>query len=487
MLSSLKLTLPGLRRKMRGCICTFYRYTRLRKLFAIALLVVFCYLAISYLNELGYMGEEYDLSGKIDGWISETVPNCSCLLEESPLPESSAHLRKARNWRFSESKFRRALFGPGTVDKCQAIREKLAFPSAPLSEEEGNYSLAYGLLVYKSSMQVYLLLSAIYQPQNVYCIAVDSKASRQFKKDMELLSDCFFDNILIMPTTSDVEWCEFGVARGVFSCLRYLSEMKHDWKYYQYLSGVDLPLKTNLEMVRIFNRLNGTANVEVLRFQKNRLASKEKETPPLPLWKSSLSALLPRETVDAMFASKKVHELFSFLTDTVCADESLWATIVGNQDVLPIPGSFHASEYFIRVRREKGEIRAGNLVNTTNALTRTPEDPFPMREYYISRYQVWKSDKWRPIHCAGKYVQGSCVFGAGDLANLMIRPEMIAHKLYLDFEPAAYFCLYQAVRRRALDKESQQVFRGDAYTKLPQVRMTSGEALEEVQFFFTDW
>ncbi|KAI1706589.1 core-2/I-Branching enzyme domain-containing protein [Ditylenchus destructor] len=476
---------------MQRRICTFYRYTRLRKLFALSLFVSFCFIAISYLDELVWyldesVGEDYDLSRKIDEWISVTVPNCSCLIEESSLPENTAQLREARKWRFSESKFKRALFEPEIIEKCQAIREKLEFPSAPLSDEEGNYSLAYGLLVYKSSMQVYLLLSAIYQPQNAYCIAVDSKASTQFKKDMELLSDCF-ENILVMPTTSDVEWCEFSVARGVLSCLRYLSEIKHDWKYYQYLSGVDLPLKTNLEMVRIFNRLNGTVNAEVLRYRKNRLSSRENVTPPLPLWKSSLSALLPRETVDAMIGNKKVHELFTFLSETVCADESFWATIIGNRDVFPIPGSFVASDIYIRIRRGKAEIKAGMLANSTNALSRTPEDPFPLREYYISRYQVWRSDKWRPTYCAGKYVQGSCVFGIGDLANLMIRPEMVAHKLYLDFEPAAYFCLYQAVRRRALDKESQKVFRGDAYSKLPQVRMAMGEPIENLQFYFTDW
>jgi hypothetical protein len=34
---------------------------------------------------------------------------------------------------------------------------------------------------------------------------------------------------------------------------------------------VDLPLKTNLEMVRIFKQLNGTVNAEVSAFQLDRL------------------------------------------------------------------------------------------------------------------------------------------------------------------------------------------------------------------------
>lgn len=36
----------------------------------------------------------------------------------------------------------------------------------------------------------------------------------------------------------------------------------------------------------------------------------------------------------------------------------------------------------------------------------------------------------------GKFVASSCVFGIGDVQRLIKRPELIAHKMYLDFEPA---------------------------------------------------
>ena len=41
--------------------------------------------------------------------------------------------------------------------------------------------------------------------------------------------------------------------------------------FFQYLSGSDLPLKTNFEMVRIFKQLKGTANAEVTEFDQRRL------------------------------------------------------------------------------------------------------------------------------------------------------------------------------------------------------------------------
>jgi len=45
-------------------------------------------------------------------------------------------------------------------------------------------------------------------------------------------------------------------------------------------------------------------------------------------------------------------------------------------------------------------------------------------------------------------VSGSCVFGVKDLPNIARAPQLIAHKLYLDFEPAAYYCLAWAHHQR---------------------------------------
>ena len=68
------------------------------------------------------------------------------------------------------------------------------------------------------------------------------------------------------------------------------------------------------------------------------------------------------------------------------------------------------------------------------------------------------------VAALGKSVMASCVYGVGDVAQLLRRPELMAHKFYMDFEPAAYFCVYEAVRRRALDVESQRRFRGKSNT-----------------------
>ncbi|KAH7713050.1 CBN-GLY-15 protein, partial [Aphelenchoides avenae] len=117
------------------------------------------------------------------------------------------------------------------------------------------------MLVHSRVTQVYVLMSAVYQPQNAYCIEVDGKGTAEFKRQMRLMAECF-PNIHGMQVGYGGS-CGYEIARSVMACLQYLADLNHSWKYYQYLSGVDLPLKTNLEMVRVFERLNGSMNVQI--------------------------------------------------------------------------------------------------------------------------------------------------------------------------------------------------------------------------------
>ena len=57
----------------------------------------------------------------------------------------------------------------------------------------------------------------------------------------------------------------------MMACVDYLARLNRDWKYYQYLSGADMPIRTNLEMVRIMKALNGSINTDVELIESNRL------------------------------------------------------------------------------------------------------------------------------------------------------------------------------------------------------------------------
>ncbi|VDM28786.1 unnamed protein product [Toxocara canis] len=117
------------------------------------------------------------------------------------------------------------------------------------------------------------MLSALYHPQNAYCIAVDGNSDRSFKHAILSLEECF-PNIGVM-VVEGVEYCGFSVINSVMQCLQALTESAIPWRYFQYISNFDLPLKTNREMVRIFKRLNGSFNSEVLQFQAPRLKKKK--------------------------------------------------------------------------------------------------------------------------------------------------------------------------------------------------------------------
>ncbi|CAK5112972.1 unnamed protein product [Meloidogyne enterolobii] len=263
--------------------------------------------------------------------------------------------------------------GETVNNQCIRLKEKFPFIDEPLSEEEREFPLAYGMLVYKSAFQVYMMMSAIYQPQNIYCILVDEKSSKEFKDSMLLLTDCF-PNIFVMvginykivltffkASVGPVGWCEFGITRSLFNCLRYLTERKHDWKYFQ--------------------------NIK----------------PPLTLWKSSMSSLVPREVANVMMASPKVHELMRFLQHSDCSDEAVWTTITGNPQELKIPGGFNAAAFHFErmecLKHKKGNWTAIIEQEVKAMAERHPNEPFLPDNYYIARYQVWGSSTLHKCYC----------------------------------------------------------------------------------------
>ncbi|VDD89400.1 unnamed protein product [Enterobius vermicularis] len=379
-------------------------------------------------------------------------------------------VEKAQKWRyiFDKSKLIYKYF------RCETLKTVFGFNERPLSDEEAEYPLAYGIVAYKHIDQIYYMLSAFYHPQNLYCIALDSKASFVYKKQVDLLQLCFPN---IRHIDMKIEWCEYGILRGVMSCVEYLVQSSNKWKYYQYLSGFDLPIKTNHEMVRIFKQLNNTINMEILRFpidfceytrnwsMYNRKFLFLLLQRPVPygmnMFKSSVSALIPHRVAKEMVENEKAVALYKYLNGTICPDESFWLTAAGNKKIFPMPGSINATKWldFLEYRRSIEVAR--NL-------------PIP---YYISRFQVWENSGFSKL-C--KIVSGSCVFGVKDIPILVKRPELVVHKLYLNYQPAAYFCFYKYVRERALGNITD--FNPKPYAEIPFVAVSKGARVEDVLF-----
>ncbi|KAL6732279.1 hypothetical protein Aduo_003053 [Ancylostoma duodenale] len=215
-------------------------------------------------------------------------------------------------------------------DRCLAIRSLFGFDDRPNSEAERDYPLAYGLIVYKNLVQVLFMLSSFYRPQNEYCIAVSGGAEPMFKLIMGEVDQCF-NNIRVLNRPR-IDWGSYEIINSTFACLNVLSSSETPWKYFQYLAGVDIPLKTNLEMVEILKQWNDTVNAEITWFQPKRIRSKRIEAAPLPLYKASLSATVPRAAIDEIVKSSEARSLLFFLLNTSIPDESFWGTLTGNAD-----------------------------------------------------------------------------------------------------------------------------------------------------------
>lgn len=373
-------------------------------------------------------------------------------------------MKKAKQWKYSTREDYSILKAVGRTQRCNYLKSHYGFNLQPLSAEEEEFPIAYGILTHKWADQVFYMMSAVYHPQNAYCMAVDNGSSADFKSAMQTLQECF-PNVHVM-IAERIRYCGYTVLTAVHACVRHLALLKHNWKYYQYLSGVDLPLRTNREMVRILKRLNGSFNAEVKPFQPWRLINKTHQKPPynVKMFKASLSATFSRESANFMATSKQSLSLLEYLNGTFCPDESYWMTMAGNYDKIPMPGSINATK-FLAVQQKRWQKR----------WKKDDKEDAKAIPFYISRFQSWFSNPWR--NCKGKYVSASCVFGVGDVPSLVQRPQLVAHKFYHTFEPGAFFCVYKAVRERAIRDIDN--FDDRPYGDLPGPRITRGQSVTE--------
>uniref|UniRef100_A0A914CDX2 Uncharacterized protein n=1 Tax=Acrobeloides nanus TaxID=290746 RepID=A0A914CDX2_9BILA len=106
-------------------------------------------------------------------------------------------------------------------------------------------------------------------------------------------------------------------------------------------------------MVRIFKQLNGAFMAEVEPYDFQRLLGPRRwQMRPMPLWKSSMSAIFSRESANFLIKNPKVKKLYQFLKPTSCADETIWATIAGNPRYISMPGGFDAAKMWEKIKEQ---------------------------------------------------------------------------------------------------------------------------------------
>ena len=75
---------------------------------------------------------------------------------------------------------------------------------------------------------------------------------------MLLLASCFPDNVIVPSDPIDVIYGTISQVEAELKCMMELLDFSDQWKYLINLTGEELPLMTNLELVSVLHKMNGS-------------------------------------------------------------------------------------------------------------------------------------------------------------------------------------------------------------------------------------
>ncbi|XP_041357750.1 beta-1,3-galactosyl-O-glycosyl-glycoprotein beta-1,6-N-acetylglucosaminyltransferase 4-like [Gigantopelta aegis] len=106
-----------------------------------------------------------------------------------------------------------------------------------------------------------MLLKAIYRPQNLYCLHLDTYSGNDIRSAAKSLAACF-NNVFLASRSEYVTYGGFSRLRADINCMEDLLSKTQKWKYMINLPRQEYPLKTNIELVKILKIYNGSNDIE---------------------------------------------------------------------------------------------------------------------------------------------------------------------------------------------------------------------------------
>jgi len=304
------------------------------------------------------------------------------------------------------------------------------FVHQPVTIQEQQLPIAFGLTVYKGARLFERILQAIYMPHNVYCIHIDKKSSVVFRRAMQAMIRCL-PNVFISSKSIDVVWGHISLVQTQLSCMEELLQSSVKWKYYISLVGQDFPLYDNKEIVTALQGLDNLNNIgsypmpkELLKKRINlgytlenhtiKKTQRLKSPPPhnITIHKGSTFIIAIKEFVEFVLHSKIGKDLFEYLKDTYIPDESLYASL---QQHPLAPGGIHG-------RQGKSIARALHWSN---------REPIP--------------------ECHGAWVRSVCWISIEDLHWVLGREgknKLFVHKVPFEFNDDLLECILVARQGR---------------------------------------
>ena len=120
---------------------------------------------------------------------------------------------------------------------CEAYKEirlgNRPFYNKPLSS---SISIGYTILLHNDVEQFERFIIAIYHPNNVYCVHIDSKSSDVVKNAVRSIVDCF-DNVFIATKLEYIVYAGFSRLRADLNCMTDLVNLQSLVDKYENLMG----------------------------------------------------------------------------------------------------------------------------------------------------------------------------------------------------------------------------------------------------------
>ncbi|XP_076075973.1 beta-1,3-galactosyl-O-glycosyl-glycoprotein beta-1,6-N-acetylglucosaminyltransferase-like [Mytilus galloprovincialis] len=333
------------------------------------------------------------------------------------------------------------------TNNCNNFVNRFGYNAYTVIEEEREFPIAFSILTFKDVDQTERLLRSIYRPHNFYCIHIDNSSSEELHKSLRKIANCL-SNVFIVSKTVDVIYDHVSRLRADIYCMTDLLSKSNKWKYFINLPHQQFPLKTNLEMVKILKIYNGANDIEGITNRPRLLSNRFKysykyinytlkriglKNGKLPynanIVKGSAYGVFSREFVKYVIFDKKSKAVLKYMEDFRSPEEYYWATLNQNE-VLKAPGRFK-----------------GN----------------PEKKPWLAVYASWHPRD----RCRGKFVRNICIYGVGDLNELISRKELFANKFYPDYQYLALDCLEEYIHNKTF---SPLPFDSFYYRQLPFIR-----------------
>ncbi len=148
------------------------------------------------------------------------------------------------------------------TEDCSLVEQE--FLNLHITKLELSFPVAFTLLAHNNPQQVMRLVETLVSPAQPVPYPSGCKSNSSFKKAFIYVAKCL-GNIRIASKLISVKWGHRSIMESLMQCYHELEHARKKlaeqfkWKYVINLSGKELPLTTNYEIVSHFANLNGTS------------------------------------------------------------------------------------------------------------------------------------------------------------------------------------------------------------------------------------